>query len=103
MLSKYGNCMLLLNIKNKLKIGCFHKKSQEEFSIFCEIFNKTIIPHVLVGYEMITANRVLLAICHLISTAYSWNNIVIHTQYIYCITSSELSCTAVTVVMGYSP
>ena len=25
MLSKYGNCMRLLKIKNKLKIGCFYK------------------------------------------------------------------------------
>ena len=25
MLSKYGNCMRLLKIKNELKIGCFYK------------------------------------------------------------------------------
>ena len=33
MLSKYGNwnCTRLLKIKNKLKIGCFYKKSPEEF------------------------------------------------------------------------
>ena len=27
MLSKYGNCMHLLKIKNKLKISCFYKYS----------------------------------------------------------------------------
>ena len=40
-------------------------------------FNKTIIPLVLVGYEMIIANSALrasLAIYHLISNARSWNN-----------------------------
>ena len=40
-------------------------------------FNKTIIPLVLVGYEMIIANwalRASLAIYHLISNARSWNN-----------------------------
>ena len=41
------------------------------------IFNKTIIPLALVGYEMIKANLALgasLAIYHLISNAPSWNN-----------------------------
>ena len=31
MLSKYGKCMRVLKIKNKLKIGFFHKWSREEF------------------------------------------------------------------------
>ena len=41
------------------------------------VFNKTIIPLALVGYEMIIANSALrasLAIYHLISNAPSWNN-----------------------------
>ena len=45
---------------------------------FCGVFNKTIIPLALVGYEMIIANSVLycasLAIYHLISNARLWNN-----------------------------
>ena len=47
------------------------------FSIFWGVFNKTIIPLALVGYEMIIANSALrasLAIYHLISNAHSWNN-----------------------------
>ena len=53
MLSKYNdNCTRLLKIKNKLKIVCVYKYSQEEFSIFCGDF----IPLALVGYEMIKAN-----------------------------------------------
>ena len=47
--------------------------------VFCfgGVFNKTIIPFALVGYEMIIANSALrasLAIYHLISNARSWNN-----------------------------
>ena len=41
------------------------------------IFNKTINPLVLVGYEMIIANSALhasLAIYHLISNTHLWNN-----------------------------
>ena len=49
---QYGNCTRLLKIKNKLKIGCFYKYSQEEFSIL----------------------RAWLGIYHLISNAHSWNN-----------------------------
>ena len=44
---------------------------------FWGVFNKTIIPLALVGYEMIIANSALcasLAIYHLISNARSWNN-----------------------------
>ena len=32
------------------------KEIRDEFSIFRGVFNKTIIPLALVGYEMITAN-----------------------------------------------
>ena len=44
---------------------------------FGGVFNATIIPLSLVGYEMIIANsslRASLAIYHLISNAHSWNN-----------------------------
>ena len=44
---------------------------------FGGVFNKTIIPLALVGYEMIIANSALcasLAIYHLISNARFWNN-----------------------------
>ena len=53
------------------------------------IFNKTIIPLALVGYEMIIANSALrasLAIDHLISNARSWNNC-----YIYILLELEYS------------
>ena len=51
MLSKYGNCTRLLKIKNKLK-----NKVWKNFRYFVGVFNKTIIPLALVGYEMIIAN-----------------------------------------------
>ena len=47
------------------------------FYILGGVFNKTIIPLALVGYEMIIANSALrasLAIYHPISNARSWNN-----------------------------
>ena len=46
------------------------------FAILWGVFNKTIIPLALVGYEMIIANeaRTSLAIYHLISNARLWNN-----------------------------
>ena len=62
MLSKYGNCTRLLRIKNK-------KNSR-----YCVgVFNKTIIPLSVVGYEILIANsalRALLAIYHLISSVH---------------------------------
>ena len=58
MLSKYGNCTCLLKIKNKLKIFCFDKYNVWKNSrYFLGVFNKTIIPLALVGYEMIIANE----------------------------------------------
>ena len=50
-----------------------------KFSLLCfwGVFNKTIIPLALVGYEMIIANSALcasLAIYHLLSNARLWNN-----------------------------
>ena len=58
MLSKYGNCSRQLKIKNNLKIGCrvFTNKVGENSPYFAGVFNKTIIPLALVGYEMIIAN-----------------------------------------------
>ena len=50
---------------------------QSSFPQFWGVFNKTIIPLALVGYEMIiavSALRASLAIYHLISNARSWNN-----------------------------
>ena len=50
------------------------------FAILWGVFNKTIIPLALVGYEMIIANSALrtsLAIYHLISNARSGNNIIV--------------------------
>ena len=50
---------------------------QSSFLYFCGVFNETIIPLALVGYETITANEARsaeLAIYHLISNARSWNN-----------------------------
>ena len=56
MLSKYGNGTRLLKIENKLKIGCFLQTKSERILHFMGVFNKTIIPLALVGYEMIIAN-----------------------------------------------
>ena len=64
MLSKHGNRTRLLKIKNKLKIGVSSR-------CFVGVFNKTVIPLALVGYEMMIANSALsasLAIHHLISS-----------------------------------
>ena len=58
-------------------MGAFLFPFQSNFPRFCGVFNKTIIPLALVGYEMIMANSALrasLAIYHLISNAGSWNN-----------------------------
>ena len=52
MLSKYGNCTRLLKIKNKLKNDCFYKVGKNS-RYFVGVFNKTIIPLTLVGYDMI--------------------------------------------------
>ena len=48
-----------------------YKNGERRRDNFGGVFNKTIIPLVLVGYEMIIANS---AIYHLISNARSWNN-----------------------------
>ena len=56
MLSKYGNCTHLIKIKNELKIGYFASKVEKNSRYFVGVFNKTIIPLALVGYEMIITN-----------------------------------------------
>ena len=61
MLSKYGSCMRLLKINNKLKIGCFTNKVGTNSRYFVGVFNNTIIPLALVRYEMIIANSALRA------------------------------------------
>ena len=68
--SKYGNCMHLLKTKNKLKKVLFANKVGKNAPYFVGVFNKTIIPLMLVVYEMIIATSALcasLAIYHLIS------------------------------------
>ena len=73
----------IFRLKEKRALNCLllvlEKRNQKDIAIFqfLIVFNKTIIPHALVGYEMIIANSALhasLAICHLISNARSWNN-----------------------------
>ena len=53
----------------------FTNKVGKNSRYFVGVFNKTIIPLALVGYEMILANsalRVSLVIYHLKSNAHSW-------------------------------
>ena len=57
MLSKYGNCMHLLKIKNKLKkFFFFTNQVGKNSQYFVSILNKMIIPLAFVRYEMIIAN-----------------------------------------------
>ena len=55
MLSKYGNCTLLLEIKDKLKSVVSTNKVGKNSWYFVGVFKK-IIPPRLVEYEMIIAN-----------------------------------------------
>ena len=58
-------------------LGAFLFPFESSFPWFWGVFNKTIIPVALVGYEMIIGNSALrasLAIYQLISNARSWNN-----------------------------
>ena len=43
----------MLKVKNKLKISCFTNKVETNSLYFVGVFNKTIIPLSLVGYENI--------------------------------------------------
>ena len=64
-------------LKTNWKSVVFPKKVGKNTRYFVGVFNKTIIPLALVGYEMIIANSALhlsLAIYHLLSNAHSWNN-----------------------------
>ena len=74
MFSKYGNCLRLLKIKNKLKVGCFLQIKTERILDVSRAFLIKQLVLALVGYEMIIANCASLAIYHLISNAHSWNN-----------------------------
>ena len=72
---------LLYHAREVATINCFLAALENEISkayqYYLIVFNKTIIPHALVGYEMTIAKSALrasLAIYHLISNARSWNN-----------------------------
>ncbi len=57
--------------------GAFLFLLKSSFLYLGAVFNKTIIPLALIGYDMIIANsalRVSLAVYRLISNARSWNN-----------------------------
>ena len=73
MLSNYGNCTRLLKIKKQAENRLFFtNKVGKNSRYFVGVFNKTIIPFAIVGYEMIIANSALhasLASYHLISNA----------------------------------
>ena len=77
--------MVTVRICSKLKtsrksVVCANKVGKNS-RYFVGIFNKTIIPLALIGYEMIIANSALqasLAIYHLISNAHLWNNILLN-------------------------
>ena len=59
------------------KSAVFTNKVGKNFRYFVGVFNKTIIPLALVGYEIIIANSALrasLAFNHLKSNVHSWNN-----------------------------
>ena len=78
MLFKHGNCMRLLKMKNKMKIGWFTctNKVGKTSQYFLGVYNRIIIPLALVGYVMIIASSVLrtsLVTYHLISNAHWWN------------------------------
>ena len=59
MLSKYDKCTRLLKIKTSWKSDVFTNEVGKNSRYFVGVFNKTIIPHALVGYEMIIANSAL--------------------------------------------
>ena len=56
MFSKYGNCMRLLKIKNKLKVGCFLQIKTERILDVSRAFLIKQLFLAFVGYEMIIAN-----------------------------------------------
>ena len=56
MLSKYGNYTRLLKFKTSWKSVVFTNKVGKSSRYFEGVFNKSIIPLALVGYEMIIAD-----------------------------------------------
>ena len=70
-------------LKTSWKLVVFTNKVGKNSWYFVGVFNKIIIPLVLVGYEMIIANSALhplLAIYHLISNTHLWNNCEIYSE-----------------------
>ena len=70
MLSKYGNCTRLLKIKNKPRrkivfFFFFTNTVGQNSRYFVGVFNKTVIPLALVGYEMIIADKALYLLSHI--------------------------------------
>ena len=76
----YAWILLIISICSKLKTSwksvVFTNKVGKNSRYFVGVFEKTIIPLTLVGYEMIITNSPLcisLAIYHLISNTHLWN------------------------------
>ena len=69
MLSKYGNCTRLLKIKNKprrkIVFFFFTNIVGQNSRYFVGVFNKTVIPLALVGYETIIADKALYLLSHI--------------------------------------
>ena len=65
MLSNYGNYTRLLKIENMLKSVVFTNTVGKNSRHLVGVFNKTITPLALVGYDDYS---------HLITNAHSWNN-----------------------------
>ena len=80
MFSKYGNCMRLLKIKNKLKVGCFLQIKSERILDVSRAFLIKQLALALVGYEMIIANCASLAIYHLLSNAHSHLSLLLNSR-----------------------
>ena len=69
MLSKYGNCACVRvcsKLKTSWKSVVFTNEVGKNSRYFVGVFNKTIIPLVLVGYEMIIANSYPTRTCGII-------------------------------------
>ena len=86
MLSKYGNCTRLLKIKTSWKSVVFTNEVGKNSRYFVGVFNKTIIPHALVGYEMIIANSALRA---LLATTISYSKRRIIVKYLNMLQAAE--------------
>ena len=65
MFCKYGNCTRLFKIRNKLKRVAFTNKAGKNSRYFVGVFNKTVIPLALVGYETIIADKALYLLSHI--------------------------------------